>query len=600
MIDENFSKDYEDVLINTEKPSRYIGGEFGSYNKDFEKAEGKFLLVFPDKYEIGISNFGHKIIYDLINKNEKFMADRLYAPDKDFIELLEKNNKSLYALESKKRPREFDIIGFGLQYEMCYTTVLKILDLSDIPVYSKLRTDSHPLIIAGGPCTSNPKPMGKFIDLFVIGDGEEVNIEILEKYLKLKNKLPRMEIIKELTKIKGVYAPIFDNYTEKRIVQLTAKNHPTNSPIPHFSSVQDRATIELRRGCGRMCRFCQASHINAPIRERKKEDIVNLVKQYIKNTGYDEYSLLSLSSNDHSEIEDILGELSCFYKGTGISVSLPSQRADKFSVELAKLAANERKSTITIAPEAGSQRMRNIINKNLNEEQIISATLACIKNGWNKIKFYFVIGLPFETIDDLREIPKLIETINENCRNQGLKYPQITCSISVFVPKPHTPFQWASQNSLDEITKKIEFLNNEKQRIKNVKFNFHNPKMSQLEAFYTRGDEKLSEFIYELYKNGAYLESWDENVDFSLYDNISKKLNINIEEQTTHEFSTDEILPWENISYGLDKNWLIKEYLKAKNEESSIPCENVCNNCGVCKNLNTKKVLSKRKIMANV
>lgn len=592
MIDDNFLNEYGDILYQTERPSRYIGDEFGCYNKDFNKAQGRFLFAFPDKYEIGISNFGHKIIYDLINKKENLMCDRIYAPDKDFVELLKKNNLNLYALESKRKPIEFDIIGFALQYEMCYSTVLKMLEMSNIPVLSKDRADEHPIILAGGPCASNPVPMSKFIDIFIIGDGEEVNIEVLEKYIAIKGKLPRAEIIKELATIKGVYAPSINNIVTKRIANLTLENHPINSPIPHFSSVHDRAIIELRRGCGRLCRFCQASHINLPIRERKKEDIVAIAKKYVKNTGYDEYSLLSLSSNDHSQIEDILKELNCHYRGSGINVSLPSQRADKFSLEIANLASGEKKATVTIAPEAGTQRMRDIINKNLTQEQIIDATISCIKNGWNKIKYYFVIGLPFETYKDLEGIPKLIESVNDECKKEGLKYPQITCSISVFVPKPHTPFQWARQNTIEEIDKKIAYLRQLKNKIKNVKFNFHNPKMSQLEAFFSRGDKNVANFIYELYKNGAYLESWDENLDLDLYSKISQKLNIDIEKIASKEYFENETLPWEIVNYGVNKSWLLKEYKKASEVISTVPCEVKCNNCGVCVNLNTKKKIA--------
>ncbi len=592
MINDDFLSEYSDILLNVERPSRYIGEEFGSYNKDFDSSKAKFLFAFPDKYEIAISNFGHKIIYDLINRQPDLLCDRLYAPDKDFLELLIKNKKNLYSLELKRKPNEFDVVGFALQYEMCYTTVLKLLEMSDIPVFSKDRSNIHPIILAGGPSVSNPVPMSPFIDIFVIGDGEDVDIEVLRKVVELKH-LDRFEKIKELSKIEGVYSPLFPKKTNKRIAQLNFNNHPVMSPVPHFSSVHDRAVVELRRGCARMCRFCQASHINLPVRERKKDDVVELVKKYVKNTGYDEYSLLSLSSNDHEKIEDILKELNCYYKGSGINVSLPSQRADKFSLELANLVAGEKKASITIAPEAGSSHMRDVINKNLSEEQIINATVSCIKNGWNKIKYYFVIGLPFETFEDLKEIVHLIEKVNLRCRHDGLKYPQITCSISVFVPKPHTPFQWARQNTIEEIENKIKFLKDLKQKVKNVKFNFHNPKMSQLEAFFSRGDKETSSLIYEMYKNGAYLESWDENLNLDLYNNVALKLNIDIEKKATREYYKDDILPWDDISYGVDKVWLYSEYEKAKNAVSTVPCEIKCNDCGVCRNLKTRKVLDK-------
>ena len=592
MIDNNFLNEYESLIKLTERPSRYIGEEFGSYDKNFDKVKGKFLFAFPDKYEIGISNFGHKIIYDLINKKDEFLCDRMYAPDKDYLNLLEKNHKSLYALETKRKPIEFDVVGFGLQYEMSYTTVLKMLEMSDIPIFSKERENFHPIIVAGGPSVSNPAPMEPFIDAFIIGDGEDVNIELLDMVVKLKG-LARKDILKEISNIEGIYVPLFAKKTNKRIAKLEFNNHPTLSPIPHFASVHDRAVIELRRGCARLCRFCQASHINLPVRERKKEDIVELTKQYVKNTGYDEYSLLSLSSNDHCQIEDILKELNCHFKGSGINVSLPSQRADKFSLELAALMNQEKRATVTIAPEAGSERMRNIINKNLSEEQIINATISCIENGWNKIKYYFVIGLPFETYDDLEQIPGLIEKVNLKCREKGLKYPQITCSISVFVPKPHTPFQWARQNSISEIEEKINFLRKLKDKIKNVRFNFHNPKMSQLEAFYSRGDINVSKFIYEMYKKGGYLESWDENLNIDLYYEVEKILNFDIEALATKEYDNDFKLPWDNINYGVDKSWLWSEYEKARNAVSTVPCEVRCNDCGVCRNLKTSKVLSK-------
>lgn len=592
MNSQKFLEEYASILHSCERPSRYIGSEFLSQNKDFASADVRVAFVFPDKYEIGISNFGHKILYHVINSCENFMADRAYAPDKDFLDLLQKENKLLYALESKVLLKNFDFLAVALQYEMSYTTLLKLLECSGISPFIKDRKNDDPIIFAGGPCAFNPAPLSKFVDLFVIGDGEEVCVEILEKYNSIKH-LDRFKILEELSKIEGVYCPIYPKKTRKRIFVPDKKSHPTKSPISHFVSVHDRATVEIRRGCGRLCRFCQSSHTNLPIRERKKDDIISLACDYVRNTGYDEYSLLSLSSNDHSSIEEIIEELNKHFKGTGVNVSLPSQRADKFSTKLAKLMQAEKKATVTIAPEAGSQRMRDIINKNLTQEQILNAVLSCVENGWDKIKFYFIIGLPFETDEDVLAIADLIKTINFECKKRGYRKPAITCSISVFVPKPHTPFAWHPQNSLAEIERKKALLLSRKPEIKNARLNFHSPRVSQLEAFLTRGDIRVADFIYELYKSGSYLDSWEENIDFELYHKIAKDLDIDIEKEATRAYATENELPWDIIDTGLDKTWLINEYKLAKEAKTTIPCDVKCSNCGVCKNLKTHKVLDK-------
>ena len=591
-MNSNFLNEYRNILHSCERPSRYIGDEYLSANKDFKSASVKAALVFPDKYEIGISNFGHKILYHIINSHPKYMADRAYAPDKDFLELMARENKTLYALESKEPLKNFDFLGFALQYEMSYTTILKMLESAGIEIFAQKRRDCEPIILAGGPCAYNPAPLCDFIDLFLIGDGEESVIELFDKYNDIKT-LARFEILKELSKIEGIYSPLFSKSARKRIFSLDKASHPTKSPISHFVSVHDRATIEIRRGCGRLCRFCQSAHTNLPIRERKSDDIISLTCDYVKNTGYDEYSLLSLSSNDHTHIEEIIEKLNTHFLGSGVNVSLPSQRADKFSLKLAKLMQQEKKSTVTIAPEAGSQRMRDVINKNLSEEQILNAVLSCVKSGWDKLKFYFIIGLPFECDEDVLAIADLIKKINSSCRENKLRIPLITCSISVFVPKPHTPFCWHAQNTISEIERKKALLLSKKPEIKNAKLNFHTPRVSQLEAYFTRAGKEAGKFIYELYKKGSYLDSWEENIDFQMYYDVANNLGIDIEKMACSTFDPNDVMPWDVIDTGLNKNWLINEYERAKQALTTIPCESKCSNCGVCSNFKTYKMLDK-------
>lgn len=556
-------------------------------------------LAFPDKYEIAISNLGQRILYDTINSAKNLIADRVYAPDFDFRQVLKDENTSLYSLEHKKDLKEFDFIGFSLQYELCYPTVLEMLNLGKIPVKRQDRREDDPIIAAGGPCCYNPKPMSDFIDIFMIGDGEEIIVEVMNQYKVLKDKgHSRNEIIKELAKTEGVYSPELNNPVKKRIVQLTEDNHPTSNPIPYSSSVHDRTVIEIRRGCGRMCRFCQSGHISLPIRERKAENIIHLVKESIKNTGYDEYSLLSLSSNDYTNIESVIEELSDEMNEKKVSASLPSQRIDKYSTKLATLVQGVRKSTVTLAPEAGSQRLRDVINKNLTEEQIIESILNCYKNGFDSIKLYFILGLPTETLEDIDEMAELLSKVrylaNGLRKELNLKDAiKITCTISIFVPKPFTPFQWHGQNSEEEIKEKIDYLLSKTKPIKGVKINYHSRYVSKLEAVFARGDKKLGEFIYKLNQAGAYMTAWDENINPELWNTLAQECSMSLDELAQKQFNINEELPWDIIDTGIDKSWFIKEYQKGLNAQNTIPCEFNCTNCGVCKNFKVKKVIDK-------
>ncbi len=589
-----FFEKYHDALYNCNKPYQYVGGEFLSHNKNFDEAKVRFAFAFPDKYEIGISNLGVRILYELINKD--YMCDRVYAPEPDF------KPETLYGLESKRPLKEFDAVGFSIQYEMSYPTILKMLEMAQIPYKNAERSDTDPIIIAGGPCAYNPLPLAEFIDVFMIGDGEDSIIEVC-KILEKTKGLPRKERIKELVEGEnsGRWSLLFGGKVKKRIAQLNYETAPKSYPIPFSSSVHDRAVVEIRRGCGRMCRFCQPGHVNLPVRERSAEDIIKITKELVKNTGYDEYSLLSLSSNDYSNINEVIKELSIDFDKKKVSVSLPSQRIDGFNLELANLVQSVRKSTITLAPEAGSQRLRDVIKKNITEEQIINAVLTLYENGWSKVKFYFICGLPSETLADMDELAELLEKIKFKCKEikkeKNLKHGMdITCTLSIFVPKPFTPFQWCGQMNLDEVTEHIHYLKDKTSHLKGVKINYHEKFVSQIEAVLTRGDISLCKYIEALYKKGCYLDAWGEYFNKNVWYETANECDINLQELSEKQYSLTESLPWDFIDIGLDKEWLVDEYKNAFKESDNhiVPtCEKQCVNCGVCKNFGTRKILAK-------
>ena len=593
-----FFRDQHEALYQATKPYQYVGGEFLSYNKDFDTASVRFAFVFPDKYEIGISNLGVRIIYDRVNAQKGMMADRAYAPEPDF------KPEFLYGVESKRALKNFDGVGFSLQYELSYPTVLKMLEMSGITVRNDERKDEEPIVLAGGPCAFNPLPLAEFIDVFCIGDGEDMMVEVCEVLEKTKG-LPRRERIEELCKIKGCWSASLNNPVEKRIASLTLENAATSYPIPFSSSVHDRAIVEIRRGCGRMCRFCQPGHVTLPVRERSAEDIIKITKELVNNTGYDEYSLLSLSSNDYSNINEVIKELAVDFNKRKISVSLPSQRIDGFNLELANLMQSVRKSTMTLAPEAGSQRLRNLIKKNISEEQIINAALTLYENGWSRIKFYFIAGLPTETLEDMDEMAELLNKIKYRSklikREKGLNHGfEITCTLSIFVPKPFTPFQWCPQMDLEEVTAHISYLKEKTKHIKGLKINYHDKFVSQIEAVLTRGDRDLCKYIEALYKKGCYLDAWGEHFNKNVWEETARECGFCLEELAKREFDLNSPLPWDFINVGLSKEWLQNEYKEAfSHTQTAEPfifsptCESKCVNCGVCPSLKTHKVTAK-------
>lgn len=598
----------EKLLKKVEKPGRYIGGELNSYNKDPNQMDCNFCFAFPDLYEIGMSYLGMQILYSALNKEKNIYCQRTFQPQNDMEELMRKEGLPLFALEKKTLVKDMDFLGFTLQYEMCYTTVLNMIDLAGLNVYAKDRTDKDPIIVCGGPCAYNPEPLADFVDMFLIGDGEKLLPEMVNKYIECKkNGMSKDDFLKEAVKISGVYVPKFyeieynedgtilklcklyegaPDFIERRIEpDIETLDFPIKPIVPAVEAVHDRAVVETFRGCTRGCRFCQAGMIYRPVRERTKDNIINLAKGCLDNTGHDELSLLSLSTSDYSDFENLALDLIDYTKSENVSLSLPSLRIDKFAFDVLNRIQEYKKSGLTYAPEAGTQRLRDVINKGVTEEDIYSSIEQALVLGWQHIKLYFMIGLPTETYEDLDGIVNIAKKIKElNYEINGKKGGRfnLTVSVSNFVPKPDTPFQWFRQNSPEEFKEKHNYLA-EKLKIKGITFNYHDNLTSAYEAIFARGDRKTGALLYEAWKNGCKLDGWTEHFNEEGWEKAFETTKIDSSFYTSRERKYDEILPWDLIDSGVTKDFLKKENERAISEKTTVDCRFGCVNCGINK-----------------
>lgn len=594
----------DNLLKQVEKPARYIGGEYNIAVKNPEDVKTRFAFAFPDLYEIGMSYMGLQVLYHNLNKEDDIYCERVFAPAADMEALMKENEIPLFTLETKTPVKELDFFGFTLQYEMSFTNILNMLDMAQIPLLAKERSEDDPIIIAGGPCAYNPEPLADFVDIFMIGDGEESLPALMKKYGQAKEKgMSKEEFYKEIAGDTGVYIPSFYDviYNDDGTVKAYEKNFagtpdkverciiedieniefPTSPIVPIIETVHDRSVVETFRGCTRGCRFCQAGMIYRPVRERSKEKIMDLAMKQLANTGHEELSLLSLSTSDYSGFEPLAIELMQECKKRHVSLSLPSLRLDTFSFNVLEEIQGYKKSGLTFAPEAGTQRLRDVINKGITEKDIYDAVEQAIELGWKHIKLYFMIGLPTETYEDLDGIAEIARNIVNIHRQSGKGGRfNVTVSVSNFVPKAHTPFQWAGQDNTEDFTKKHDYLR-KKLNMKSVTFNYHDDAVSTYEAVFARGDRRLGRLLLEAHRQGCRLDSWSEHFDLAKWQRAIEKSETDVEFYTTRERSFDEVLPWDIIDSSVSKKFLISEARKAADEKTTHDCRYGCVGCGI-------------------
>lgn len=595
----------DDILFKVEKPARYIGGELNSFDKDTNKVDIRYVFCFPDVYEVGMSHLGSKIIYHVLNQREDTFCERAYAPWPDMEKLMRENNIPLYAIESKEPLKDFDMVAFTLQYEMSYTNILNMLDLGGITIRASERGEDEPLVMCGGPCAYNPEPLYDIADFFCMGEGEEVLNDILDVYKEYKNQ-GKETVLRKLAQVEGIYVPKFYEVTynedgtikefkakyedvpekvKKRIVtNFNDVVYPDKFVVPYTEVVHDRITLETFRGCTRGCRFCQAGMIYRPVREKVTPRLIEQAEELIKATGYEEVSLMSLSICDYSDITLLVNSMVEKFKDKNVGVALPSIRIDSFSVDLIKEIQKVRKTGLTFAPEAGSQRMRDVINKGVTEENLMDSARSAFEAGWSTIKLYFMIGLPYETIEDVKGIAEVSDkvvdqyfTVPKNIRKKGLR---VTVSTSIFVPKGFTPFQWAPQDKIEAVREKIYNLRNSI-KSKAITYNWHESLVSYIEAIFARGDRRLCDVLVKAYEKGAKFDGWSEYFNFDIWMEALKECNLDGEFYAYRERSYDEIFPWDFIDVGVTKEFLIAENEKAKKAALTNDCRLGCENCGV-------------------